>query len=358
MLPVMGYPRSHLVDPDTPGYFHCVSRCVRRAFLCGVDEDTGQDFEHRRQWIEDRIHHLAKQYAIGVLAYAVMSNHVHLVLATDPGMTAQWDDEEVVRRWRQVFPVRHLAKAAAIADGDLSTEPAPTVSPEIIAIWRKRLGSLSWFMRTLLEPIARRANDEDDCTGRFWEGRFHAQALLDERNLIAASVYVDLNPVRAGMVRSLEASRHTSVALRIAQQKAETAPSTVANAPAPDPHLAPVAGRTRLFDSLPMRLSQYLELVAWSGKVSIHALESAETSPTPKTETTPVETLRTLFDCDPSEWLEGFTAFRDRWRLAGSGLAVRKWLDQHQRHWMRRSKRRRRGAETASRTAETTASAF
>ena len=144
-------------------------------------------------------------------------------------------------------------------------------------------------------------------------GRFHAQALLDERNLIAASAYVDLNPVRAAMARSLEASRHTSVALRIAQQQAEAAQrSAEANVPAPDPFLAPMAGRTRLFDHLPIRLSQYLELVAWSGKVSIHAPpESSSAVPGPKSERAPVETLRTLFDCDPGEWLEGFTAFCD-----------------------------------------------
>ena len=113
--------------------------------------------------MEDRIHHLAGQYAIAVLAYAVMSNHVHLVIATDPGMTAQWDDAEVIRRWRQVFPVRRVAKGADAASRDVvaEPEPEPTVSPETIATWRKRLGSLSWFMRTLLEPRIRAPRGRD-----------------------------------------------------------------------------------------------------------------------------------------------------------------------------------------------------
>jgi len=71
----MSYPRSQLVPPDEPGNFHVVTRCVRRAFLCGTDQFTGRSFEHRRQWIEDRIQLLADSFAVSVFTYAVMSNH-------------------------------------------------------------------------------------------------------------------------------------------------------------------------------------------------------------------------------------------------------------------------------------------
>ena len=95
----MGYPRRLYVPPDTPGVYHCMSRCVRRAFLCGEDPLTGRSFNHRKQWVEDRILALAKSFAIAVHAYAVMSNHYHVVLETDPMAARKWSDEETARRW-------------------------------------------------------------------------------------------------------------------------------------------------------------------------------------------------------------------------------------------------------------------
>ncbi|EHQ53378.1 hypothetical protein ECTPHS_11892 [Ectothiorhodospira sp. PHS-1] len=99
----MTRPRSELVSvTDTPWY-HVVSRCVRRAFLCGQDHHTGQNFDHRRGWIEARIRQLAAVFAIDVAAYAVMSNHYHIVLRIDQGRAQGWSDEAVLRRWTSVF---------------------------------------------------------------------------------------------------------------------------------------------------------------------------------------------------------------------------------------------------------------
>jgi hypothetical protein len=87
-----------------PGFYHCVSRCVRRAFLCGQDACTGQDFEHRKEWVEQRLLELARWFDAGVYAYAVMSNQVHVLVHFDPGVAAGWSPEGVARRWVGEFP--------------------------------------------------------------------------------------------------------------------------------------------------------------------------------------------------------------------------------------------------------------
>jgi REP element-mobilizing transposase RayT len=94
----MTYPRSQLINDEEPGFYHCVSRCVRRAFLCGRDPQSGRSFEHRRQWIENRIFALAENFAVSVFAYAVMCNHFHIVLRNDPQQAWGWSDCEVAER--------------------------------------------------------------------------------------------------------------------------------------------------------------------------------------------------------------------------------------------------------------------
>ena len=252
----MTYPRLHIVDPQAPGFFHCISRCVRRAFLCGEDAYSGRSYEHRKAWVEERLLALAECFAVGLYAYAVMTNHVHVVLHVDPQMAKAWSDEEIAERWTRLFPVR--------VDGTINDQLCEKKArclqrdPERIAELRGRLGSLSWFMRCLNEPIARQANREDGCTGRFWEGRFKSQALLDERAVLSCMVYVDLNPIRAGIARNLAASEHTSARQRI--QRAETKTTSL------DARLRPVAGLL-LAPLLSLRTVDYLELVDWSGRM-------------------------------------------------------------------------------------------
>jgi REP element-mobilizing transposase RayT len=241
----MGYPRRLYVSPDTPGVYHCVSRCVRRAFLCGEDPLTGRSFNHRKQWVEDRIFALAKSFAVAIHAYAVMSNHYHVVLETDPMTTRDWSDEETARRWLA------LSASAKVTEASQESRLAALLAqPKRLVLLRQRLGNLSWFMRYLNEPIARRANREDDCTGRFWEGRFACQALLDDAAVLACMVYVDLNPVRAGLVNTPEAGLHTSVRRR---------------ARAPHQPMLPLASSI-CSQLLTATTEQYLALVDWTGR--------------------------------------------------------------------------------------------
>ncbi|MFN2362444.1 MAG: transposase [Marinobacter sp.] len=197
---------------DTP-YYHVASRCVRRTFLCGQDQATGKSFEHRRQWIEDRIRLLASLFAVDIAAYAVMSNHYHVVVKLDPGQTGRWTDDEVLRRWSCLFKGPILVQRYLSGENQESYELAQVA--EFTQCYRQRLASLSWFMKCLNEPIARQANQEDGCTGHFWEARFKSQALRTEAALLSCMAYVDLNPIRAGMAATPETSEHTSIKERV-----------------------------------------------------------------------------------------------------------------------------------------------
>ena len=175
--------RSKLVDITHAGTYHCINRCVRRSWLCGFDKYIQKSFEHRKSWVEARILALGDIFAWGV------------------------SPEEVATRWVRLYSARNAElcaqKVAAILE-----------NPELIAEYRSRLTNLSWLMKSLSEPIARKPNDEDKVSGRFWEGRFKCQALLSEKSLLAAMAYVDLNPVRAKIASNIATSRYTSITMR------------------------------------------------------------------------------------------------------------------------------------------------
>ena len=209
----MTRPRKELVSVQDTPYYHIVSRCVRRSFLCGLDHSTGKDYEHRRQWIEDRIRILSSLFSIDICAYAVMSNHLHIVIKLCPAQAESWSDAEVVERWLSLFKGPLLIQQWQAGES-LSKAQLDTVS-DMIEVYRERLASLSWFMKCLNEPIARQANQEDKCTGHFWESRYKSQALLTEEALLSCMAYVDLNPIRADMAKTPEDSKHTSIKERI-----------------------------------------------------------------------------------------------------------------------------------------------
>ena len=252
----MTYARKTLVSlHDTP-YYHVVARCVRRAWLWGRDDYAGRDYSHRKAWVLERLAELTRLFTIDVCAYAVMSNHYHLVLHVDRDRAQRMTLEEVAHRWLQLFSAPPLVER--FLAGQASAEEQQQAQL-ILERWRTRLFDLSWFMKCLNEHLAHRANAEDQCTGRFWEGRFRSQALLDEAGLLTAMVYVDLNPIRAGIATSPADSPFTSVMQRIGVLR-EFAMN-------PQPALRALqdeAGPAR--DAIPFQLRDYLELVDWSGR--------------------------------------------------------------------------------------------
>ena len=256
--------RKTLISLDTTPYYHCTSRCVRRAFLCGEDQQSGRNYEHRRQWIEDRLLMLASIYAIDIAAYAIMSNHYHVVLYVDQQRGRNWSDADVIDRWHRLFRGSDLSRR--FCRGETLDRAERNALAEQVTAWRQRLVSISWFMRCLNEPIAREANREDNVTGRFWEGRYSSQALLDEKALAACMVYVDLNPIRARIATTPETSTHTSVQRRINKARQTQLPNRIDQQPE---QLLPFAGNPRndMPAGLPFRLIEYLELVDWSGRI-------------------------------------------------------------------------------------------
>jgi REP element-mobilizing transposase RayT len=256
--------RKTLIALDATPYYHICVRAVRRSFLCGKDKLTGRDFEHRKQWLEDELLRLSEIFAIDVAAYAILSNHYHVILHVDKGRTANWSALEVVERWHRLF--KGTAQSQAFAKGETLEGADRTLLDSKISTWTQRLMNISWFMRVINEKIARKANLEDGCTGRFWEGRFKSQALLDEKALLACMAYVDLNPVRAKMAKTPEDSLHTSVKRRIEAVRSQ---GNFSDVPAGQPDkLQRFVGNPRqdTLPGLPFRLDDYLELVDWTGR--------------------------------------------------------------------------------------------
>jgi len=253
----MTRPRSKIVSLEVTPYYHCISRCVRRAFLCGADLYTGKNFDHRKPWLVKRLKLLEDVFSIDIAAYAIMSIHYHLVLHVDKERCARWSKEDVIAQWLKLY------KGPALIHRYINNEPLLQAEMELIEslveLWRARLTSISWFMGCLNEYIARRANQEDKCKGRFWEGRFKSQALLDDSALISCMAYVDLNPIRASLCEDLSSSDFTSVQQRLTKIMGKTDHNR--------PRLMPFQEKQQEpFQCIPFNLKDYIELVDWTGR--------------------------------------------------------------------------------------------
>ena len=204
-------PRSKIFDPDQVGVYHCWNRLVRRHSLFGLDRLTGKDYSYRKDWVRDRLRELAGAMAIDVLDYAILDNHLHVVLRNRPDIVSSWSDEEVARRWWFVCPDRKNK------DGSIP-DPKPCeigLLLQDVKEYRRRLSDISWMMRLACQPIAWRANREDGVDGRFFAKRFDCARLKTPADVLACSIYVDLNWISAGMAETPEESTFTSAYDRI-----------------------------------------------------------------------------------------------------------------------------------------------
>ncbi|PJC86390.1 transposase [Vibrio sp. HA2012] len=250
--------RKQQICLEATPYYHCVSRCVRRTFLCGYDEVSQKNYEHRREWIETRIKQLATIYCIDICAYAVMSNHYHIVVHINQEKAKSLTEREVIKRWSMLHArsglIQRFLNYEALSKQELC------IIKKIAGQWRQRLFSLSWFMRELNFEIALKANQEDECTGHFWESRYKSQALLDDKALLAAMAYVDLNPIRAGISKTPETSDYTSIKERIHALK-NNQPTALCLHPF-------IGSRTKLgLSGIPFLLLDYIALVDQTGRV-------------------------------------------------------------------------------------------
>ena len=337
----------HISLEETP-YYHCMVRCVRRAYLCGEDRETGENYDHRKQWLVSRLRFLSYVYAIDICAYAVMSNHYHVVLHVDKGRALGWSDEEVVERWMQLYSGHTLVDRWLRNPADLSQAELDVVS-ELIETWRERLYDISWFMRGVNETIARMANKEDNCKGRFWEGRFKSQALLDETALLTCMAYVDLNPVRATITETLEDSDFTSIQQRLfdyakdkpesKQSKPEQRVIQKANQQQeikqelqldelPEAPLMPLDGssHTDIHTALPFTREDYFALVDATGRILREDKRGAiDPHRLP---------LIQQLNINPDEWLKHVRDFGRRYaHCAGNVASLKAYAEKHRQCW-------------------------
>jgi hypothetical protein len=348
----MGLPRSKYVQEGQEGVYHCFSRCVRRAFLCGFDTLTLRDFSHRKAWLVDRLRYLAAIFAIEVCAYAIMATHFHTILRTRPDIVATWSPREVATRWLTLFP-SHRNKAGVPMPPTEEEIDALADLPVRIALLRQRLCSLSWFMGRLNEFIARAANKEDGVKGRFWESRFKCQALLDEAAIASCMVYVDLNPIRAGLAVSPEDSDFTSIQERIRTWQSQTAaqpghsasagqrmtvPDNATQSPDPisdplpvlahlsDDWLCPIQSESNRRGILEMTAVQYFDMVDKSGRMTRSDKRGAIDADL-------VPILQRI-GANPDTWLETVSQFGSKFRLAAGLVAsLRNFADRLGRRW-------------------------
>ncbi len=271
-----------------------------------------------------------------------------MVLHVDRARASTWTKEEVVERWLQLFNGNLLIKRWFKEPKSLDKATLEKVD-EIIEEWRERLCSISWFMRGVNETIARMANEEEKCKGRFWEGRFKSQALLDEAALLSCMAYVDLNPVRAGMEQDIVDSDFTSIQQRLYEhvehctvrnseeqkvvekvEKQQTLKADLGLLEQPEAPLMPFCGSSHvsIHSALPFTRQDYFALVDATGRI-IRNDKRGHIPPE-------IPAIVTRFGINPDKWLNHVQHFGRRYGCcAGAVEKMRAYAQVFKRKWGR-----------------------
>jgi hypothetical protein len=329
----MASPRRDIVTDGKVGVYQCTVRCVRNAYLGETRGAKAGD--PRKTWIRDRFAMLAEFFAVEVGAFAVLDDHLHAILRVRPDIAALWSAAEVERRWRSVFPFKPRTDVEKKAvPGQMRQEAADA---KLVKLRRDRLSTVSWFMRCLAEPIARRANKADGARGRFWQGRFEVRALLDDAATLMGTTFVDLSPcfggrdsLTGGKPVPSDGAPFTSLRERAASRKEST------ESKRRDGWLSPFAsgkaraksGR-RMTDEpwLPLSSEDYHRLVAWTAK---EVLAKKRTAPPAD-----VASIIALFALEPEHFAATVAGFLDYFpRAAGSPKNMDKFAKIDNRRFM------------------------
>ncbi len=289
--------RKSTIDPNTVQCIHVSTRCVRQNYLL---KQNGSNY--RKSLAKRRLRFLASIFGIDVVTYCVMSNHIHQVLRSRKDVVDTWDDEAVAKKVAQL-------SAGMAEDGSLKPIKKQRYEEvknnrQLIKKWRERLSDVSWWMRYFNQYIARMCNKQDGTKGHFWEARFYSQLLSDESSLLSCMMYVDLNPIRAGMAASPEEADFTGALDRLSslRQREEIlrdcsykvdglesmslhawerceqnccnwlSPIEIHEGHAGDPIGAdadPKSTRSSLKGVLPFSIRKYLEFLDWTGRQKV-----------------------------------------------------------------------------------------
>lgn len=304
----MAVPRHTLFGRGRKAVYHCWTRCVRRASLCGKDPYTGKDYSHRREWILIRYEQLAGLFTIEVEFRTELRNHLHNVLRTRPDVARRLTPHEVAKRW---LTITKLTKCPTddLPKPDKKEVEKLVKNKKKLAKMRKRLSNVSWFMGTLLENTSRRSNKEDECSGAFWESRFKCRECTDLNSILVCGIYVDLNLMRAGEAKSLETSRHTSIFQRLMAAKQPKNSKTRADGWMAELTMQPenkqneqwaytsrTGRRASDLGVIPVSLEDYVKLAKWTVKL----IQSGQRTTIPGD----LEAVLEHMDVNPEAWID------------------------------------------------------